>query len=67
MDEKNKRNSYVTLCMFIGAGIGIATGFAIGISQGKTGISMCYGLVIGMASGAGIGTIIEKNNSQDKD
>lgn len=67
MDEKDNRNSYATLYMFIGAGIGIAIGFAIGIFQGKIGIPMCYGLVIGMASGAGIGTIIEKNNSQDKD
>lgn len=67
MDEKDKRNSYITLCMFIGAGIGIAIGFAIGISQGKIGIPMCYGLVIGMASGTGIGTIIENNNRQDKD
>lgn len=66
MDKNEQKNSYMVLCMFAGAGLGLAIGFAVGSTQGKIGISMCYGLVIGMGIGAAIGAMIDKGKQEDK-
>ena len=40
--------------------LGIAIGWVVGHSQGKTGITMCFGLVFGMIAGAGVGMVVKK-------
>ena len=40
--------------------IGLAIGGAAGLSHGRAGITMCYGLLFGMIIGVIIGTVIKK-------
>ena len=44
----------------------MAVGCALGVSQGKIGKFMCYGLVFGMILGVGIGTVIEKSGIKNE-
>ncbi len=51
--------------MTLGTILGMAVGCALGVSQGKIGKFMCYGLVFEMILGVGIGTVIEKIRNKE--
>lgn len=55
----------ITICMILGTILGMGVGCALGVSQGKIGKFMCYGLVFGMILGVGIGTVIEKIRNKE--
>ncbi|MCJ7836864.1 hypothetical protein MUB23_15880 [Cuneatibacter sp. NSJ-177] len=55
-----KNDNLVIACMCFGMILGIAIGWVVGHSQGKTGITMCFGLVFGMIAGAGVGMVVKK-------
>ncbi len=55
----------ITICMTLGTILGMAVGCALGVSQGKIGKFMCYGLVFEMILGVGIGTVIEKIRNKE--
>ncbi|WNX85959.1 hypothetical protein RWV98_06735 [Agathobaculum sp. NTUH-O15-33] len=60
MDENGKKNNAAVIWMLIGAGLGVAAGAMAGRAQGSQGTAMCYGLLLGMAAGAGIGALIKR-------
>lgn len=60
MDEKDKKNNAAVLLMLIGAGLGVAVGAMVGRAQGSQGTAMCYGLLLGMVAGAGVGALIKR-------
>ena len=66
LNVKDDSKTYYAEGMSLGICFVVALGIIIGVLVDNIGICICFGISIGMCLGMGIGSLIKKDDSNDK-